>query len=129
MKLHSLLLPLVAVAALAAQGEAQVVELGFRKHFKHGSISIALSNAERSECRPVYRVWVPGHYEMREERVWVPGACRRVWVEPVYSWRSDYRGCRRRVLVREGYWESVQEPGHYETRRFRVWVEGCWTSR
>lgn len=128
MKLSTLLLPLIAVGALAGRSDAQVVELGFQKHFKHGSISIGFRHGERSECRPAYRVWVPGHYESREERVWVPGECRRVWVEPIFEWRRDYRGCRQRVLVRAGYWRSIEEPGHYETRRFQVWVEGYWTS-
>ncbi|MCC6406862.1 MAG: hypothetical protein IT453_06835 [Planctomycetes bacterium] len=133
MKLSTILLPVLALCSLAGRGEAQVVEIGFKHAFKHGSISIGLRHGDRhddrrSECRPSYRVWVPGHYETREERVWVAGECRRVWVEPVYGWRTDYRGCRSRVQLRAGYWETIEEPGHYETRRVQVWVEGYWTS-
>lgn len=129
MKLSALLLPLLATAALAPRADAQVVELGFRHAFRHGGLSVHFDlGAPRADCRPVYRVWVPGHYECREERVWIAGECRRVWVEPIYAWRSDYRGCRQRIVVRAGYWETIQEPGHHETRKFQVWIEGHWTS-
>jgi hypothetical protein len=128
MKLSTVLLPVLAALAFTGRADAQVVSIGLRHDFKHGSISIGFRGGERRECRPSYRVWSPGHYETREQSVWVEGECRRVWVEPRYEWRTDYRGCRSRVLVRPGYWDTVRTPGHYETRRVQVWVEGCWTS-
>lgn len=57
-----------------------------------------------------------------EERVWVPGECRTVWVPPVYGWTRDHCGRRHYGILREGYWQTVQEPGRYEIRTRRVWV-------
>ncbi|MEW6719954.1 MAG: hypothetical protein AB1346_05855 [Thermodesulfobacteriota bacterium] len=58
---------------------------------------------------PVYvpqeRVWIPGRYEMRYERQWVPG-----------YWSSD------------GY-SRVWVSGRYENVRVEVWVPGHWEVR
>ncbi|MCE9595983.1 MAG: hypothetical protein K8S98_17475 [Planctomycetes bacterium] len=129
MKLFNVLLPAFAALALVGRADAQVVSIGLNHRVGHGSISLGFRFGDRRDaCRPAYRVWSPGHYECRDQSVWVPGECRRVWVEPLIEWRTDYRGCSRQVLVRAGYWESVRTPGRYETRRVQVWVEGCWTS-
>ena len=72
------------------------------------------------------RVWTPGHYEWVMQQVWVPGCAEKVWVEPVYEWRLDYRGNRYQVLVRGGHWEEVIQPGHYESRQVQVWRPGYW---
>src|SRR5262245_61733414 len=69
------------------------------------------------------RMWVPGRFETVSERVWVPGPCRREWVAPVYEWQFGLCAPRY-VCVREGYWRTVQLPGHFEERCVRVWREG-----
>ena len=57
----------------------------------------------------------------RVERVWVPGPVRRVYVPPRYEYRFDFFRWRRvRVCVREGYYETVRDPGHWEQRRIRL---------
>lgn len=71
--------------------------------------------------------WVPGHFELRAKRVWVPASKERVWIEPIYETRVDYRGRTYRVLVCEGRWELVVRPAHFEERSVRVWVGGCWS--
>jgi len=74
------------------------------------------------------RVWVPGHFESVSRRVYVPGPVRREWVEPVFEWRFDLCGARF-VCARDGYWRTVQLPGHYEVRCERVWRPGGWVTR
>jgi hypothetical protein len=51
---------------------------------------------------PPPQVWVPGRYEMRFDRQWVPG-----------HWERD------RVWV----------PGHYRDVQVQVWVPGHWEER
>ncbi|GIW72428.1 MAG: hypothetical protein KatS3mg102_1970 [Planctomycetota bacterium] len=57
---------------------------------------------------------IPGHYETRQEQVWVPGR----WV------------IEQRQVVEPGRWEVVYEeitiPGRYETVTRQVWVPGHW---
>ncbi len=72
------------------------------------------------------RIWVPGHYELVMKQVWVPGWTEKIWVEPVYEWRDDYRRGPYRVLIRPGHWRDVYHPGHYEMQRVRVWRPGYW---
>jgi hypothetical protein len=97
-----------------------------------GSVSFGFSNFGR--CGSGFglgftvplcqRCWVPGYYEIRYADVWVPGPSRQVWVEPVYDTCRDPCGNTTRVIVRAGYYQWVQDPGHYETREIRVWVPG-----
>jgi hypothetical protein len=75
------------------------------------------------------RVWIPGRYEYELQRVWVPGRSERIWVEPVFQLRYDGCGNLLRVLLSPGHWSTVHHPGHYETRRVRVWVPGHWQAR
>lgn len=141
-----LALPVVlAIAAPAAQ--AQELRIAIGKHGRHGSVSGEIviggrhgyeRGAERCDPRIVVRapaprpepVWIPGHYENVERRVYVPGEIRREYVPPRYEERRyrDYRGqCHvERILVCDGYWRTVQDPGHWRCVTERVWVEGSW---
>ena len=89
----------------------------------HGGARIELRGRRGRDCE---RVWIQGHYETRCERVWVAGCTRREWVPAVYEWRRDYGGHCFQVLVCEGYWHLVTEPGRFETREVQVWVPGTW---
>lgn len=126
------LAPLLASAALLAPAaSASGIEISFGKHSKHGSFGVTYSGGERGYQRdssfcPPPRVWTPGHYETRCERVWVEGAREQVWVPARYEWRHDSCGRAYQVCVSPGYWRTVCAPGHYEARQVRVWVEGCW---
>jgi hypothetical protein len=69
---------------------------------------------------PPSRVWIPGRYETRLERDWVPG----YWTTGRSSRNDrdddyDGRGGARKVWV----------PGHYENVRVEVWVPGYWDER
>ena len=121
-------LPLVLAAALAPTARAGTdFELRIGQNNKHGNFAIALSNrfprARHAEPR---RAWVAGHYETREEKVWVEGTERQVWVAPVYDWRYDHCGRPYRVQLEVGHWTCVRSPGHFECRKVQVWVAGRW---
>lgn len=75
------------------------------------------------------RIWIPGHYERRCEKVWVAGATRQVWVEPEYQCVTDAWGRVHRILVRHGYFRTACEPGRFEDRERYVWVEGRYVDR
>jgi len=124
-------LPLVLAAALAPSARAGTdFELRFGKNTKGGSFAIALSNrAPRERHSEPRRSWVPGHFETRDERVWVDGAEQQVWVAPVYDWRYDHCGRPYRVQLEVGHWTCVRSPGHFECRKVQVWVGGCWNDR
>jgi hypothetical protein len=120
---------LLAALPLAPAARAQEVSLRLGTSNKHGTFALEIGRGSSVRCEPhpaPARLWVPGRYETRCERVWVPGCERREWVPPRYEWVVEHCGIRRCVLVREGYWRVVQEPGRYETREVRVWVPGRW---
>jgi hypothetical protein len=67
---------------------------------------------------PPEQVWVPGRYETRIERQWVPGH----WAVERHEGHGEdddgYSGGRR-----------VWIPGRYEGVRTRVWLPGHWEER
>ena len=124
-------LPLVLAAALAPNAKAGTdFELRFGKNTSHGSFTIALSNGNSGarDCEP-RRTWVPGHFETRDEKVWVDGREQQVWVAPVYDWRYDQCGRPYRVQLEVGHWTCVRSAGHFECRKVQVWVAGGWVDR
>jgi hypothetical protein len=119
------------VAGFAPAAAAQSFDLSFGKKKKGTrvgiSVSIPIGNQHRHGRRPPVvrhetRRFVPGHFETRTERVYVPGPERRVWVQPVTRRVYDPCGGYRWVTVQAGYWKTIQEPGCYETIERRVWV-------
>jgi hypothetical protein len=135
------LLALPAVLAfLAPDAGAQRISIGIGKHGHKGGISAGITfGAPHCEppvfCAPVHcaprPVWIPGHYENVERRVYVPGCARQVYVPAVYgdrTWR-DYCGRLHveRVQTCPATWRTVQDPGHWQCVTERVWVEGSWT--
>ncbi|MCA9002371.1 MAG: hypothetical protein KDB61_10620, partial [Planctomycetes bacterium] len=75
---------------------------------------------DRRRTRPITPA--RGHWKTITERVWVSGATRQEWVPPVYETICDSRGGAHRVMVCEGHYRTVQDPGHYEMRSRKVWV-------
>jgi hypothetical protein len=119
-------LGLVLMLGSAAPAKAQGLALSFGKHTGHGAFGISLSvplGAYRPQPR---RVWVPGRYETVEQRVWVEGGERREWIPARYETRHDECGRPTSVLVRQGYWKTECDRGHFELRSVQVWVEGYW---
>jgi hypothetical protein len=116
LSLHVLLV--AAALALAAPGaEAQ----RHRNGYAYGSGRIASGPYRGSS------LWVPGRYELVRQRVFVPGRCERVWVEPVCEVRFDSCGRPFTVCIRAGTWKTVRYPGSYEVRAVRVWRPGHWS--
>lgn len=72
------------------------------------------------------RAWIPGHYETRSHRVWVPGGFEHVWVPARYETRYDDCGRAVQVLVCEGYSKRIRRRGRWETQARAVWVPGRW---
>ena len=105
---------------------------GFTHNTGHGAFSVGYSTGPFwAPSYPSYRVrrparWVPGHYETVRERVWIPARYERVWIEPVYTWRRDSCGRAYQVCVEQGRYQFVKQPGYYDHRDGRVWVEGFW---
>lgn len=123
-------LSLVLCAVLAPASRADGFGISLFKSSNHGAISVGYSNgpsAPRAYRTPYRHArWIPGHYRTVRERVWVPGCVQRVWVEPRYGWRRDSCGRFFRGCLSEGRYERVEQPGRYEYRDTRIWVNGCW---
>lgn len=127
----------IVILGLGAEASGQgFLGVSFGQHGRRGGVGIGIGIplGGHDHCRPVHhhsahcRTFVPGRFETRCEQVWVPGCARQVWVEPAY--RTDYDACGRpfQVLVTCGYYQTVQDQGHYETVNRQVWIEGYWAT-
>ena len=67
---------------------------------------------------PPEQVWVPGRYETRYERQWVPGHMEAERY-PGHGEGDDGYSRGRKVWI----------PGHYEDVPTRVWLPGHWEER
>jgi hypothetical protein len=135
-KLRFPILSLALAAILAPASFADGFGFAWTHRIKHSALSFVYSSGPvfsdgwtpgfARRCAPEY--WVPGHYETVCRQVWVEGCARTAWVEPIYAWRSD--GCGRpcNVCIASGHYAIVRQSGHFETRRFQVWIEGRWQS-
>lgn len=70
--------------------------------------------------------YVPGHYQTRVDRVWVPGYTDKVWVPARYQVSYNACGQRIKTLVSPAHWQYVNRPGYYENRQVQVWVTGSY---
>ncbi len=85
---------------------------------------------ERYRRAPVpQRVYVPGRYEIVRQRVWVAGATHQQWTPAQYETRFDVFGNPCQVLVRAGYYHTIQDPGYWDYRDQRIWVAAHWQVR
>ena len=74
-------------------------------------------------CPPPAR-WVEGHYVQYEERIWIPGENRKIWIEPIYTWERHHG--RNIRVYHEGYYRYEEMPGRYDICVKERWVEGHW---
>ncbi|MBN2311610.1 MAG: hypothetical protein JXR94_21710 [Candidatus Hydrogenedentes bacterium] len=78
----------------------------------------------RPQPRP-RRVWIEGHYEWRQRRIWVPDCWEDVYVPPVYGVRI-VNGRRVDIVLAPGHYERRLVPGHYDVVSERIWIPGYW---
>jgi hypothetical protein len=136
LRLTQLASGLALAALLAAPAAAQrrtEWQVGVGQNTGHGHVGVTLGSGGvqvsagyggHRHRPPVYRPTPPpaGHWETRVERVWVPGAVRKVWVPPCYETRYDHCGRPYQVQIHGGHWDTIQEQGCWENRETRVWV-------
>ena len=139
--------PLLAIALVAAcagglapEAAAQRRDIAFSSNGRRavtvnlrlGDVNLSYSSRGRAHrpaprCEPApRRVFVPGRWVVETRQVWVEGRTRQVWFEAVYETRYDSCGRRYTVCVRPARYETVCEPGHYESRTVEVWQPGSW---
>ena len=128
-------LSLALVSMLAPNSRADGFGITLMKKIHHGAVSIGFSSGfpwlggwggcER-RCEPA--CWIPGHYETVYRQVWIEGCAERVWIPPMYEWRTHGCGRPYRACIRPGRFEIASGRGRYETRPVQVWVEGAWRS-
>lgn len=116
---------LVAGAMVPAQGLVRLVERGHRAGEQARELLRDRVVPRHRHCEACRR-WIAPRCETVTERVWVPGRCERVWVPPEYRDICDPWGRGSRVLVRAGYWRTIEHPGHWECRTRQIQVPGRW---
>jgi len=121
-------LSMLLVGALAALAPALSAQRGAECAIPSVSSGYFRGGYESTRAYESSRVWIPARYETVSRRVFVPGPVQRFWVAPVFEWRFGPCGFQY-VCVREGYWRTVQLPGHYEIRQERVYQPGRWVAR
>lgn len=77
----------------------------------------------REEYPPCGR-WIEGHYVQYEERVWIPGETRKIWIPSIYTWERHHG--RNIRVYHEGYYRYEEMPGRYDVCVKERWVEGHW---
>jgi hypothetical protein len=90
------------------------------RHIRYEPVYRAAPVVEYRVVRPAPRP--SGHYEIRQEEVWVPGTYEKQWVPPVVKEVWNGR-CYVTQEVQPGHFERVWVPGHYEQRQTKVWVQ------
>lgn len=126
MRINTLCASLLGLVVLCASpAQASGFGFSFGKHSRHGSFGVFWSPDPAPICPP-RAVWVPGCYESVGEQVWVPGSCERVWSPPIFETRYDCYGRPYQICRAPGHWQTVERPGHYETRTVRVWRPAHW---
>jgi hypothetical protein len=116
--------PLAAADGFGITFGATGKHAGFGIEFTTRAIAAPAPPPPAIQCAP--EVWVPGHYEVVLQPVWVEGPAREVWCAPAYQWRRDSCGRLFKIMVSPGHWTTVTSPGHNETRRVEVWQPGRW---
>lgn len=70
----------------------------------------------RPTAAPQGQTYAQGRYELQTVQAWVPGQFQQVWVPGECRQHHRWQRCS------QGYYRSVNTPGHYETRQNWVWV-------
>ena len=109
----------IAAGALLVCGAA--VEAGEFRVVRDGRIDRRMGFDRHRSPRSV---WVPGRYETRLTRRWVPGHYRVESTPAEFQVFRDRHGRTHRIVIRPAGTRTVWVAGRYETRRTRVWIPG-----
>lgn len=119
----------LSTALLATLAPVSLAD-GFGIAFGRGGFSIGFSSGPvwSPPCPPPPPPprWVPGHYEIVSRPVYLAGCEDRLWVPARYGWLRDRYGRAFWGCIEPGHFLLTRQPGHYENRDVRVWVEGGW---
>lgn len=129
--LSTLLAAALLLALVPGAWAQQIVASAYSSggHSHHGFSRGRAPSFHAPYRRAPSRVWVPSRYETVFERVWVPAHSQRVWVEPVYGLGHDGCGVGARVVVRGGYWRTIDHPGAFTHRPVRALRPGFWSTQ
>lgn len=113
----------LSMLAPSATASPKKVDLGI-SFGNHGSLDVRIGRPRYPSTRRRAPRITPsrGYWKTITERVWVPGCSHQEWVPASYETIYDSRGSAHKVLVQEGHYRTVQDPGHYEARTRRIWV-------
>lgn len=84
---------------------------------REASISVHSRRSGRAASR------ASGYWKTVRDRVWIPPQQRVIHHPAEYGFRYDSCGRRVRVCIRPARREVLCDPGRYEYRNRRVWVE------
>lgn len=120
----------VLLTAGAASAQAGIV-FEFGKHKKHShvgvGIGIPLPGPTHHHVHTHYcRRYVPGHYDIVREQVWVPGCTHQIYVEAVYRTEFDHFGRAYQVLVTPAHYQTIQDQGRYDWVERKIWIPESW---
>jgi hypothetical protein len=79
-------------------------------------------------CPVPNQVWVPAHFTIVYQQVWIAPHYVDRWVPPVYQ-HQLIRGQAIYVMVQAGYYQRVLAPGYYDLVPVQIWVPGQWVCR
>ena len=77
---------------------------------------------DKAEMKQEIRDGKRGHWEERENKVWVEGYSEKRWSPPVYETRTDADGNPYKILVEDGHYDYVKHDGYWDVRKERVWI-------
>lgn len=120
------LLALAAALSLASVAAAQAPRITASKRgnqvsanlrFGAGGFNVGISKGTRGRWQAP-----TGYWKNVNERVWVAGRLRQVWVADRYGWIYDNCGRKRWAVVEHCHYQQVQDSGRYEWQVRRIWV-------
>ncbi|MSR75208.1 MAG: hypothetical protein EXS14_07050 [Planctomycetes bacterium] len=121
------MLTVLAFAAVSPTLPAQgFLHFMFGSENQGGFLQFAVPNASVHCCDSSCRRYEAGHWTYVTEQVRIPGACRKVWVAPVYRTEWTWCGNPVQILVCAGHFQKVRDPDRCQTVRRRVWQPARW---
>jgi hypothetical protein len=93
-----------------------------RSSVHSGTIPIA---NRRCDSQP-RRVWIPGRWVVRSEKVWVPARVESSWQPPLVETRLLACGKPFQFQINVGFYRTIRHPGYWDQKERRVWEPAHW---